>query len=352
MVKFLQNSILALSSLISFSHANQNSTATVSGYESYCEQNTLTIRIPYTNAKTAELLAFEAGTCSGSGTSGLIHSYNYNATTQYATFEVKIDECGLDSNTTSHNDTMSFTAVANITLGANDAGKELVFYNALLGAECGETNDYTVTFTYSSSIDTSGGVDCEVNEAGECIVPAYNRYTFGFVEYESDAYVVPVTEDTRETVANEFIYLKLSSADLPSYKKFAIKKCTVQRGDSTYEVFNPAEGVCDNSFIDLSFGYDVSYEDQTLKTHAMIEHRLFLLGQETSEDVYSLQCEIKVCDRSDGSSDCNMWSGCLTEQGEQEDYVCDVEMQASCEAGTKCSLLPSPRSNEGSCELD
>ena len=94
----------------------------------------------------------------------------------------------------------------------------------------------------------------------------------------------------------------------------------------------------------------MSYEDEVLKTNAMIQHRLFLLGQQNSETVYSLQCEIKVCDRNNGSSDCNLWSGCLTDVGEQEEYICDAEMEASCEVGYECNVGTSD-ANEGTCDL-
>merc|ERR1712159_95447 len=74
------------------------------GYESYCENNDLTIKIPYTNAKTADLLNFSAGSCSNSGAESLIHSYEYNATAQQAVFTVKIDECNLDDGATNEDD--------------------------------------------------------------------------------------------------------------------------------------------------------------------------------------------------------------------------------------------------------
>ena len=231
--------------------------ATLSGYESYCSQNTLTIKIPYDNPKTAELLEFNAGTCSGSGNSGLIHGYSYNSTSQMATFEVAIDECGLDSDPDNEG---AFSAVANITLGVNSNGQDLVFYNALLGAQCGETTDYTVSFTYSNNIDISGDVECETDENGNCVIPAYNRYSFDIVEFTDGDFSNPATSETRQTIANQPIYLKLTSEDLPAHKKFAVKKCTVNDGgDGNYVIFNPAEGVCQNEFIDLNFSYENSY---------------------------------------------------------------------------------------------
>ena len=160
MVRFLQNLFLL-----------PVSTLLASDYQSYCEQNTLTIKIPYTNSKTAELLNFKAGNCENSGESSIVHNYSYNSTAQQAVLEVQIDECGLD---TRDDENESFTALANVTLGANAGDQELVFYNALLGAQCGEDTDYTVSFTYASDIDVAGDVECEVDKNGNCVVPAYN----------------------------------------------------------------------------------------------------------------------------------------------------------------------------------
>lgn len=322
------------------------------GYESYCEQNTLTIKIPYNNQKTSELLHFKAGSCENSGPSSVIHTYSYNADDQQAVFTVEIDECNLDDGASNEDDgaggeRSSFSAIANITLGANANGQELVFYNALLGAQCGETTDYTVTFTYASDIDISGDVECEHDADGNCIIPAYDRYNFAITEYESDAYQTEVTDETRQNVANQPIYLKLHSADLPGHKKFAVKRCYVHHDDNanSYEIFNPSTGTCSNDFIDLQFEYDIAYTNGELKTEARIEHQLFLLGQGNSDQTYYLSCEIKVCDRNDASSECNAWTSCLNNANALE-YVCDSN---TCADGEDCTLTTSGDDNVASC---
>lgn len=322
------------------------------GYESYCEQNDLIIKIPYTNEKTSDLLNFSSGSCTSSGASSLVHSYSYNATAQQAVLSVKIDECNLDDGASNEDDGQggersSFSALANITLGANDNGQDLVFYNALLGAQCGETTDYTVTFTYASDIDVSGDVECEVDENGNCIIPAYNRYTFAITEYESNAYLTPVTEETRQNVANEPIYLKLHSDDLPGHKKFAIKRCYVHHDDNanSYELFNPSTETCSNDFIDLQFEYDIAYSNGELKTEARIQHQLFLLGQGNSDQTYYLSCEIKVCDRNDASSECNAWTNCLDDANALE-YICDSN---TCADGEDCAVTVEGDNNVASC---
>ena len=188
---------------------------TKADYESYCEQKTLTIIIPYTNQNTSELLNFKAGTCEDSGTTGLYHNYFYNATSSEAILNVLIDECGLD---TRNDDNDSFIVSANITLGAIDGNKELIFYNDLFGAKCGQISDYTVSFTYGD-ISVAGDIECEVDENGNCMDSAFSTYNFTITEFDSSNYETEATEETRQTVANEFIYLKISSRDLPDYMK-------------------------------------------------------------------------------------------------------------------------------------
>ena len=125
--------------------------AQLPGYSSSCDSATgqLHINIPYENPTTAELLSSTAGSCSGSGASGDNHAYAHNATSQTATLSINIDACGL-------NDPLYETpfltrngayymATANVTLGVNDNGNDLIFYRAVVGAECGAQIDYQVT---------------------------------------------------------------------------------------------------------------------------------------------------------------------------------------------------------------
>merc|ERR1712151_1239386 len=107
------------------------------------------------------------------------------------------------------------------------------------------------------------------------------------------------------------------------------------RGDDSYDIFNPEQGLCSNDFIDLTFEYDIAYSNGDLKTEALIQHRLFLLGQDGSASDYTLSCDLKVCDRDDGSSDCNAWTSCLSQE-QQNEYICDAEMESTCDASQSC----------------
>lgn len=92
-------------------------------------------------------------------------------------------------------------------------------------------------------------------------------------------------------------------------------------------MFNAKDGVCDNRYIDLAFGYNFDGIDA-----AQISHRLFLL-KEGDQDSYQLECDVKVCDNNDGDSDCNEWTACL-ESDNHSRYVC----ADACEDGYECEV--------------
>ena len=80
-------------------------------------------------------------------------------------------------------------------------------------------------------------------------------------------------------------------------------------------MFSPQDGVCGNDFIDLDWGYSTEINNNNLTTDVRISHKLFLLESHNKETDYSLNCEIQVCDRNNGTSDCNLLAGCLDQSG-------------------------------------
>ena len=218
--------------LIKFS-LSQTSSNNHPEYASSCSNGELQIKIPYANEKTSNLLNYSVGGCSGNGPLGTHHNYHYNSTTNQAILSIAIEPCNIktDENLDSPN-------TINVTIGISDLDKntgqnrDLVFYNALLGAECQEIDFYTVNFEYAR--DVKFGVDsgeCEVDENGSCIIPAYERYNFGFKEFTDASYEVEVVDGSEtSSIANELIYLKIFSEDLPSSKKFAVRNCKVVDG--------------------------------------------------------------------------------------------------------------------------
>ena len=199
-------------------------------YASSCSNGELQIKIPYANEKTSSLLNYSVGGCSGKDTIGTHHNYHYNSTTNQAVLSIAIEPCNIKTENDSPNS-------VNVTIGISDLDKntgesrDLVFYNALLGAECQEIDFYTVNFEYAR--DVKFGVDsgeCEVDENGNCIIPAYERYNFGFKEFTDASYDVEVDGSETSSIANELIYLKIFSKDLPSSKKFGVRSCKVVDG--------------------------------------------------------------------------------------------------------------------------
>jgi hypothetical protein len=310
------------------------------GYSSSCDDTTgqLHINIPYDNPTTAELLSFESGSCTGSGASGAHHSYAHDAATSTATLSLDIAACGLSAALYNTPYTVRngqyYMATANVTLGANDNGNDLIFYNAVVGAECGAQLDYTVTFNYTQQIVTADQTGCQTGPNGECVLPAYAVYDFTLSEYTDSSFNTPSDASNRQTQANEMIYLRLAALNLPANKKFAIKTCRFVDDAVTYPMFDPSTGVCDNRYIDLEWSYQNSAND------AFIAHRLFLLAQ-GDQDSYQLSCDVKVCDRNDHSSDCNTWAACQ-DTAAQLAYVCDSH---TCPAGDLCEVTAASHAN-------
>lgn len=269
------------------------------------------IDIPYANERTSNLLKFTAGGCQGSGAGGgaASHSYNYDSAAQKGVLEINIADCGLSDTLyptpyTTRTDSY-YMAVANVTLGVNDNGHDLIFYNALLGAECGEQLDYTVTFDYAQKITTFNQTGCQYGPNGECILPAFEHYNFTITEFTDATYGTAADVNTRQTQANELIYIQIEGVDLPTNKKFAVKKCDFKdpSNSQVYSMFNPGNNECDNDYVDLEWAWSTDAHQLN------IQHRLFLLEQ-GDQDSYQLECELKVCDKDDSSSDCNSWYTC------------------------------------------
>jgi len=155
----------------------------------------------------------------------------------------------------------------------------------------------------AKKIDKHEETDChEKSPEGQCIVPAFTEYDFTFKEYD-ETYETELTSASHK--ANEMINLQIEATDLPETKKFAVKQCTfvdkiADESDPsvfTYErylMFDASTG-CTNDYIDLS----VAFREGSIQ----IQHRLFLLTK-GDHDSYVLECDIKVCDIDDTSSEC------------------------------------------------
>jgi hypothetical protein len=311
--------------------------AQLPGYASTCENGLLHIDIPYASETTSDLLSFTAGSCADAGPSSLVHSYSYDPATLLARLSIDIQACGLAASLYNTPYIVRqgefYMATANVTLGVSHNSNDLIFYNAVLGAECGSQVDYQVTFDYAQQISLPPHhADCQPGPNGECIVPAFEWYNFTLTEWTDDSYTVPTDASTRQVKAGELIYLKIDALNLPADKKFAIKTCNfvdsiTGASAETYNMFDPQTSVCDNRNIDLDWAYAADEHSATL------QHRLFLL-RAGDQDSYQLVCDVKVCNRDDLSSDCNAWSACL-EPAAQDAYVCDSQ---TCPAGQNCGI--------------
>ena len=131
-------------------------------YTSLCNENgMLEIHIPFANEKVSELLNADAGDCPDlRGESGPNHIYSHDSTAEKSILQINIENCGLDKVLTTlptlrSGDGSYHMATANVTIGVTEkeTNRDLIFYNAVLGAECGTKTDYTVKFDYNQKIE-------------------------------------------------------------------------------------------------------------------------------------------------------------------------------------------------------
>jgi hypothetical protein len=333
-MKLLPASSLVLLAKLAAANNGYTSTCTSDGF--------LEITIPYAHEGSANLLSAVAQDCMLSGPESENHSFNWQ--NNQAVLSINIAACGMDE--IYHESKLRqgdyYMATANVTLGIHDAeqNRDLIFYNALLGAECGTKMDYTVTFDYAEKIEKHREDTCHPNSPeGECIVAAYDSYNFDFNEYTSDNYDEELIHfGEKRHKANDMIYLQIEALDLPDDKKFAVKKCdfvdtVIVDGVETterYPMFNAASGACSNRYIDLAFGYNTPHASHAT---ARISHRLFLLSR-GDQDSYSLECDLKVCNKNDHDSDCNLLASCLDFIEDHKAYACD----GACQDGEICAV--------------
>ena len=177
--------------------------ATSDGYASTCtEDGFVEITIPYSNSIGSELLSAVAPTCNARGASSEHHTYNFDEANSQAILKLNIESCGLGE---VYNDPVLraesgfYMAAANVSIGVRDEvnGIDLTFYNAFLGAECGQKLDYTIVYDYKK-IQKHEQTGCHAyTPEGECIVAAYDSYSFVFKEYVSGDFEELVGDDAQ-----------------------------------------------------------------------------------------------------------------------------------------------------------
>ena len=74
------------------------------------------------------------------GNSGAYHTYYYDTVDQLAVLSINIEACDLDVQI--QPPTQVIASTVNMTLGVTTEGKDIIFWTALVGAECQDVLDY------------------------------------------------------------------------------------------------------------------------------------------------------------------------------------------------------------------
>ena len=95
-------------------------------------------------------LSFTAGACRE--TSIDQYTFHYDESQKVAVLKVSIEGCDLAAalyrNPRLQQTRFLYSATANVTLGIREDNFQMIFYNAIIGAECGFKRSYSVEHTY------------------------------------------------------------------------------------------------------------------------------------------------------------------------------------------------------------
>ena len=148
-------------------------TANASKLDGRCEGDNespnFIVEIPHPDEKTASLLYLHAGTCDQTSFEQFGGSLVYNDSSLTVEITIPVVACGIREV-----DFGVYQAKANVTLGANINGLEIVFKNVLVRAECGVKTTYQVGYEYQGITTADDeNQDCQKID-GTCVFPSYD----------------------------------------------------------------------------------------------------------------------------------------------------------------------------------
>jgi len=272
---------LALSLLASGTNAISN------GVNATCKiDGSIEVRLDY-NRTATHILGITYGNCS-LGASQITGADSENTAGGWDLTFTNPQSCGMSSLAAAG--VLRQKQEAYIYAGMKDGSIDLIMVNYTVDTDCGLTSEFTVNFNYDTNIVDSSFV----GSAGNL------NFTFSLDSY-NQTYSAPAPHSTS---AGDMVYLGLTvtSADFnhaasiqgaSTGRVFVPKKCTFSGEGYDYTLYDASgsNGSCSNSIVDLRVVYKAS------ENMWMIEHRLFLLGEQLT-GTYQISCNVLVCDAS------------------------------------------------------
>ena len=189
----------------------------------------LVIEVPYPDAKSANLLHLQAGSCDETSFEQFGGTLVFNEVDSIVELTIPIFECEIRG----PQDFGLYHAKANVTLGASLNGLDIVFRNVYVVAECGDQTTYEVGFEYQNINPHEQNQNCQKID-GNCVYPSFeNNTVLEIKEYTDKNFTAEVTPENRAKIAGEIIYLSLRATSINQNHKFAVTQCSIVIPDGT-----------------------------------------------------------------------------------------------------------------------
>ena len=302
-----------------------------------CLGDNLVISIPLQDEKMANILDLSAGNCTHDNIPGGIEdAIVFDEDENLGKLSIPIEECGLkeelykDPKTELRSKEQFYMPTANVTLGQEHDGVDLLFKQYYIAAECGFRTTYDVEFKYNVEYDEDEEEDCQMID-GICVFPAWHADAeFVIVEFDSDEYDEEAEEDEDKVRRpGDDIFLAIQASKVPKDYDWSVTKCTVTSELGTeLDMINPGEvnGTCALDDINLKAGYE--------NGEFRFSHTIFMLDN-PKKSTYSLKCEIELCYKDAEDSVCKVAGqvcGCAAGYHQNDDGEC-IENECECENG-------------------
>ena len=195
------------------------------------------IEIPHPDEKTANLLHLHSGSCDQTNFKQFGGSSVYHVDSSTIEITIPILACDLKNSVygfpvtskpgSMDNDFGLYMPKANITIGNMLNGREIVFKNVLVTAECGVKTTYRVGFEYIEVTTAEGPDNCQKID-GKCVFPSFDEsVVFEIKEYTDNNFLTKVTSENRAKIAGQPVYFSLRATSINDDYKFAVTDCSV-----------------------------------------------------------------------------------------------------------------------------
>ena len=229
----------------------------------YCENDNLVVKIPYSDENLSDLLSLKAGECDET---------NYNGTSVFyeslslIEILIPIKSCKLDKNSRYGSPRLKRTkrslglyqASATISIGKKFENDLVISMKTIeVVAECGKKTSFDINYKYTGEYDLNPD---KIDHETGILSPSYeDDVVLKIEEYTNSSYTEKVVNQTKY-VAGDNIFLSMSAENIYDGYKFAVLKCyIIDPNNNEFLLINPSADLnptCELPGIDFTATYD------------------------------------------------------------------------------------------------